>query len=138
MNYFSFYKDGKALYCLIFIGMMLSFPSVSAKILKRSYQTFPQKHSIQGTVTDGSAPLPGVTIAVKSKPLINTITDYNGHYTITAAPNDTLVVSFIGFKKTKVDFVFLEAIKWLLQSPNGHPLPLRQQSGKPALPSLGP
>ncbi|OHT43648.1 SusC/RagA family TonB-linked outer membrane protein [Flavobacterium tructae] len=102
MNYFSFYKDGKALYCLIFIGMMLSFPSVSAKILKRSYQTFPQKHSIQGTVTDGSAPLPGVTIAVKSKPLINTITDYNGHYTITAAPNDTLVVSFIGFKKTIV------------------------------------
>lgn len=102
MNYFSFYKDGKVLYCLLFIGFLMSFSPISAGNTERHFKSISEQHQIQGTVTDGNSPLPGVTIAVKSKPLINAITDYNGHYTIAAAPNDTLVVSFIGFKKTIV------------------------------------
>lgn len=98
MNNFSFYKDGKALYCLIFLGLFLSFSSVYAKYSFRHNTLSTQQHQIQGTVTDGSNPLSGVTIAVKSKSGSAAISDYSGQYTISATANDTLIVSFIGFK----------------------------------------
>lgn len=98
MNYFSFYKGGKALYCLIFLGFILSFSSAYAKSSFRHNTLLPQQYQIQGIVTDGSSPLPGVTIAVKSKSGTAAISDYSGQYTLSAASNDTLIVSFIGFK----------------------------------------
>lgn len=98
MNYFSFYKDGKALYCLIFTGILLSFSSTSAKNSAQTFKTFFQQHQVQGTVTDGTAPLPSVTIAIKNRPNTAAISDYSGQYKITASPNDTLLLSFIGFK----------------------------------------
>jgi len=98
MNYFSFYKDGKALYCLIFTGILLSFSSSSAKNSKRTFNMLFQQHQVQGTVTDGTAPLPGVTITVKNRSNTAAISDYSGHYKITASATDTLLVSFIGFK----------------------------------------
>ncbi|OIV40346.1 SusC/RagA family TonB-linked outer membrane protein [Flavobacterium johnsoniae] len=100
MNYFSFYKDGKALYCLIFTSILLSFSSSFAKNPERILHALLQQHQVQGTITDGTTALPGVTIALKSKAGSNAITDYNGQYSLTASPNDTLIVSFIGFKKT--------------------------------------
>ncbi len=95
MNYFSFYRDGKALYCLFFLGTMLSFSSLYANISLR--QNSNPQLQIKGVVTDGSDPLPGVTISVKNKPSI-AVSDYSGQYTITAATDDVLIVSFIGFK----------------------------------------
>ncbi len=115
MNYFSFYKDGKALYCLIFTGMLLSFSSLSAKNSKRNYQSSNQQYQVQGTVTDGTAPLPGVTIAIKSRTSGNAITDYNGHYQLYVSANDTLVVSFIGFKKAFIPVQGRSRIDILLQ-----------------------
>lgn len=97
MNNFSFYKGGKALYCLIFTGILLTFSSSFAKNSKRHFIFSYQKHQIQGTVTDGKSPLPGVSIAVKGKSNFTAITDYNGHYALNTAPADTLIVSFIGF-----------------------------------------
>ncbi|MFC4478964.1 SusC/RagA family TonB-linked outer membrane protein [Flavobacterium chungangensis] len=58
-----------------------------------------QEITIQGTVTDGNSPLPGVSIAVKNRAEISSISDYSGQYAITAGSGDTLVFSFIGFKK---------------------------------------
>ncbi|MBW1655979.1 SusC/RagA family TonB-linked outer membrane protein [Flavobacterium quisquiliarum] len=101
MNYFSFSKDGRALYCLFFAGIMLSFSSSFAGISKRHFKTILQ-HQIQGTVTDGTAPLPGVTIAVKGRSNNNSITDYNGQFSINVSPSDTLTVSFLGFKTINV------------------------------------
>ena len=98
MNIFSFYKDGKDLYCLFFIWLCLSFSSLSAKSSFRHNTTFVQQHQIQGTITDGSNPLPGVTIAVKGKSNAAAISDYSGHYTLAASPLDSLIVSFIGCK----------------------------------------
>lgn len=98
MNNFSFYKDGKALYCLIFLGLFLSFSSAYAKYSFRHNTLSTQQYQIQGTVTDGTNPLPGVTITVKSKSGSTVISDYSGQYTISAVANDTLIVSFIGFK----------------------------------------
>ncbi|MFH6936060.1 SusC/RagA family TonB-linked outer membrane protein [Flavobacterium sp. FlaQc-30] len=102
MNYFSFYKDGKAVYCLLFTGFLLSFSHSIAGNLKRHFKSISQQHQVQGTVTDGTNPLPGVTLAIKSKKNNAAISDYNGQYTIATAPNDTLVVSYIGFKTALV------------------------------------
>ncbi|MBS7234167.1 SusC/RagA family TonB-linked outer membrane protein [Flavobacterium psychroterrae] len=102
MNYFSFYKDGKALYCLIFTGIMLSFSSTFAENPKRLIKSISQQHQVQGTVTDGSSPLPGVTIAIKGRSTNASISDYNGQYSISVGVSDTLVVSFIGFKKALI------------------------------------
>jgi hypothetical protein len=97
MNYFSFYKDGRALYCLIFAGFLLSFSSSSAAVSNRNFKTSLQ-YAIQGIVSDNISPLPGVSVCVKNKSQISVITDYNGQFSIAASPNDTLVVSFLGFK----------------------------------------
>ncbi|WP_317126354.1 SusC/RagA family TonB-linked outer membrane protein [Flavobacterium anhuiense] len=78
---------------------------------KRHFTFSYQQHQVQGTVSDGTAPLPGVTIAVKGRGNNAVITDYNGQYSINVSPNDTLLVSFLGFKtklvpvkgNTKVD-----------------------------------
>lgn len=102
MNKFSFFTDGKDLYCLIFIWLCLSFSSATAKSFHRHNYVYFQQHLIQGTVTDGSAPLPGVTITVKNKSNTSAISDYNGQFSLSAAPHDTLVVSFIGFKTALV------------------------------------
>ena len=102
MNNFSFYKGGKALCCLFLMGFFLSFSSVSAKNPFRDNLKFFQQHQIQGIITDGSTPLPGVTIAVKGKTQTAAISDYSGQYSISASAQDTLVVSFIGFKRALV------------------------------------
>ncbi|WP_433811353.1 SusC/RagA family TonB-linked outer membrane protein [Flavobacterium johnsoniae] len=102
MNYFSFYKDGKALYCLIFTGILLSFSSSSAKSLNRHFNVVYQQNQVQGTVTDGENVLPGVSISVKNKSNLNAVTDYNGQFSITASPDDVLIVSFLGFKTIHV------------------------------------
>ncbi|NWL02873.1 SusC/RagA family TonB-linked outer membrane protein [Flavobacterium johnsoniae] len=98
MNYSSFYKDGKAVYCLFFAGIILSFSSSMAANSKRLFSAFSQHLQVQGTVTDGTAPLPGVTVSVRGRTSNAAITDYNGQYSISVSPTDTLSVSFIGFK----------------------------------------
>jgi len=111
MNYFSFYKDGKALYCLFFTAVLFTFSSSFAVNSSRYFRFIFQQNQIKGTVTDGSVPLPGVTIGVKGNGNNYAITDYNGQYVINAASKDTLIVSFMGFKtkyvpineSTKVD-----------------------------------
>lgn len=115
MNNFSFYRDGKVLYCLIFTGFLMTFSSYYAKDTSGHNAKFFQQHHIQGTITDSSSPLPGVTIAIKGKLNTTAISDYSGQYAISASANDTLVVSFIGFKtaiipvkgRTKIDVQLL-------------------------------
>ncbi|NWL02536.1 SusC/RagA family TonB-linked outer membrane protein [Flavobacterium collinsii] len=113
MNIFSFSKGGKAFYCLILTGFLLSFsPSAAKNSLRRSTSII-QQHQVQGTVTDGTSPLPGVSISLKGNSKTATISDYNGHFSIQAASQDTLVVSYLGFKtvyipiksRSKIDIV---------------------------------
>ncbi|WP_426486100.1 SusC/RagA family TonB-linked outer membrane protein [Flavobacterium sp. 2] len=97
MNNFSFYKDRKALYCLIFLGFFLPFSSSYAfNSVRQNFNL--QQNQIRGTITDGTNPLPGVTIAIKTKQNATAISDYNGQYSISASHDDILIVSFIGFK----------------------------------------
>lgn len=102
MNNFSFYKDGKAFYCLFFLVFFLPFPPISASSIERRSPSFFQQHQVQGTITDGTSPLPGVTIAIKSKLQSSTISDFRGQYSLLVSPADTLVVSFMGFKTALV------------------------------------
>lgn len=53
---------------------------------------------VEGTVVDSNQdPLYGVTILVKGKPGVGVITDFDGRFSISLAPEDTeLVVSFLG------------------------------------------
>jgi len=101
MNIFSFCKDGKAFCCLFFLGIFLSFPPVFANKTTWHDISF-QQHFVQGTISDGANPLPGVTIAVKGKLKSYTISDFTGQYSLLVSPNDTLVVSFLGFKTALV------------------------------------
>ncbi|TCS89930.1 TonB-linked SusC/RagA family outer membrane protein [Anseongella ginsenosidimutans] len=63
----------------------------------------PGEHAVSGKVTaaaDGS-PMPGVSVLLKGT--INGIsTDLEGNYTISAAPNDVLVFSFLGYESQEV------------------------------------
>ncbi|MCD0474052.1 SusC/RagA family TonB-linked outer membrane protein [Flavobacterium sp. EDS] len=102
MNNYSFYKGSKALYCLFFFGCFLSFTPVLAKSSLRQLQSNSQQNLVKGIITDGTNPLPGVTIALKGKSNSGTISDYNGQYNIAAAVSDTLIVSFVGFKTVLV------------------------------------
>ncbi|UGU17944.1 SusC/RagA family TonB-linked outer membrane protein [Sinomicrobium kalidii] len=64
------------------------------------FQTTAQ-HQITGTVTDRNGePLGGVNIVVSGKGQ-GTISDFDGSYSIMASSQDTLVYSFVGFKKVE-------------------------------------
>lgn len=102
MNNFSLSKGGRTRYCLIFLGFLLPFSPMSAKNQSRQGNSLNQQHKLQGTVTDGANPLPGVTIAIKNKKNNAVISDYSGQFSLTCSPYDTLVVSYIGFKTALV------------------------------------
>lgn len=71
--------------------------------------------TVTGTVSDTSGPIPGVNIVVKGS-TINTVSNFDGTYSIKAPANSTLVYSFIGYKqieiavsnKNKIDVVLEE------------------------------
>lgn len=81
-----------------------------------------QKITVTGTVADKTGePLIGATIAAKGASGQGTVTDLDGHYTISVAPNEVLVVSYIGFNakevpvggKTAIDITLEEDSKQL-------------------------
>lgn len=102
MNIFSFSMGGRACYCLIFMGFLMSFSPLSANNHSRQGNSLSQQHKVQGNVTDGTNPLPGVTIAIKNKKNNAVISDYSGQFSLNSSPNDTLVVSYIGFKTSLI------------------------------------
>ena len=60
-----------------------------------------QEVTISGKVSDAQGPLPGVNVMVKGT-TTGVITDFDGLYTIAAAPDATLAYSFIGYAKLEV------------------------------------
>ncbi|MEO9004666.1 MAG: TonB-dependent receptor plug domain-containing protein, partial [Ginsengibacter sp.] len=67
-----------------------------------SVSTPPLLIDISGTITDDKGqPLAGATILVKGTPN-GTKSDANGTFSINAAPNSTLIISFVGFESTEV------------------------------------
>ena len=62
-----------------------------------------QEKTITGVVTDGTHPIPGVSVLIKGTSN-GAITDFDGKYSILASEGDKLIYSFIGFisKEIKV------------------------------------
>lgn len=77
----------------------LEYSVLSVQYSVDAVQTIQQQ--IKGTVSDANGVLTGVTVSIKGKP-INTITNENGQFTITATEGDVLVFSFIGYKEVAV------------------------------------
>jgi len=62
-----------------------------------------QQATVSGTVTSGSdeMPTPGVNVVIKGSSR-GTVTDLDGNYTISAAEQDTLVFTYIGYNKEEI------------------------------------
>ncbi|PIF34529.1 TonB-linked SusC/RagA family outer membrane protein [Flavobacterium sp. 9] len=98
MKIISFYMGGRAFCYLFFMGFLLASAPVQANHSVRPRSEKLQQSQVQGTITDGSSPLPGVTVSLRGKSSSGVISDFNGQYSISASPSDTLVISFIGCK----------------------------------------
>ena len=63
-----------------------------------------QDKAIKGTVLDEfNEGLPGAYVSVSGKPAnTGTVTDIDGHFTVNASPQDTVIVSFMGYIDAKV------------------------------------
>ena len=58
--------------------------------------SFAQQGTISGKVSDGSGPLPGVSVVVKGS-TIGTETDFDGKYSIKASSGDILTFRYLGY-----------------------------------------
>lgn len=89
-------KKLRIIHVVTLVGLCLSLLLVSSP-------GFAQSNTVKGTVTDGDSgsPLPGVTITVKGS-RATTVSDVNGHYSIAAAANGTLVFVYIGYATQEV------------------------------------
>ncbi|MCC9061814.1 SusC/RagA family TonB-linked outer membrane protein [Flavobacterium piscisymbiosum] len=64
--------------------------------------TFAQERAVSGTVSDNTGmPLPGVSVLVKGTKTA-TQTDFDGKYSIKAAPNQVLIFSYIGMQSQEL------------------------------------
>lgn len=72
-------------------------------LLFLTFGLFGQEIRVTGTVTDATdgQTMPGVTVQIQGTTL-GTVTDMNGEYTLTVAPDATLVFSFIGMTTREV------------------------------------
>lgn len=60
-----------------------------------------QEKTIKGLVTIDDMPIPGVNVIIKGTSQ-GTTTDFDGNYSITATPEDTLVFSYVGYNTQEV------------------------------------
>lgn len=83
--------------------MKLKFNGILVLLLVLIAQlTFAQERAVTGTVSDNAGmPLPGVSVLVKGTKS-GTQTDFDGKYTIKAAPNQVLIFSYIGMKSQEI------------------------------------
>ena len=84
------------------IAVLLMMLVVVPNSLKAETKEANQTAEVVGIVTDEQGePVIGVTVRVKNGNT-GTVTDYNGHYSISVQRNATLVFSFIGYKTQEV------------------------------------
>lgn len=79
-------------YCVLLLLLMFSTSSLIA-----------QQQTVTGNVTtsEDGGPLPGVSIVVQGTSR-GTQTDFDGNYSISVAPTETLVFSYVGFKTQNI------------------------------------
>ncbi|PRZ23286.1 SusC/RagA family TonB-linked outer membrane protein [Flavobacterium granuli] len=115
MQNYSLNKKLGALWHLILIGIILSSTPALAKKRLRPQLSERQQNQISGIITDGRTPLPGVTIAIKNRINYAVLSDFDGKYSLIAKANDTLVVSYIGYKTAIIPINYRKNIHIQLQ-----------------------
>ncbi|WP_291914827.1 TonB-dependent receptor [Chitinophaga sp. CB10] len=95
------------------------FPSPGKKITglpeRLNEKVFVNKE-IKGLVTDSSGtPLPGVTVVVKNKTSMGTVTDINGRYILVVPENSTVIFSMMGFEAREVAVTSQSTINMVLK-----------------------
>ena len=86
-----------------FWGAFSQFLLMLFFLLSFSNLLFAQQKIITGKVEDGNnTPLESVSITVKGKPNIGTITDAKGNFSIQVSPNEILVFNHIGYQQQEV------------------------------------
>ncbi|MFH7000567.1 SusC/RagA family TonB-linked outer membrane protein [Flavobacterium bizetiae] len=98
MKIISLNKGLGTLWYPLILGLYLCCTPAQANNRLRQNQFQREQNQISGTITDGTSPLPGVTISIKGKRNNTVSSDFNGQYILSATATDTLMVSFIGFK----------------------------------------
>lgn len=100
MKIFSLNKGLAALwYPFIFGFYLFCTPALARNTLRFSAPQ--QQTQVNGTVTDGTNPLTGVSISVKGQQK-TAFTGFDGKFTITVSPNDTLIFTYLGFKTVTI------------------------------------
>ncbi len=79
--------------------------------------SFAQSDTVSGTVSDADGPLPGATVVVKGTNS-GVTTDFDGNFSIQAAGDDVLVVSYVGFESQEVGVSNQTSISVVLSSSN--------------------
>lgn len=86
-------------YPLIFSFYLFCTPALARNTLR--FSILQQQQTITGTITDGTAPLAGVTIKVKGT-TSSVVSDFDGKYSITAQTTDILIFSYLGYKTIEI------------------------------------
>ncbi|MDT0644515.1 SusC/RagA family TonB-linked outer membrane protein [Zunongwangia sp. F363] len=95
------YKRWKFLAWII-VAIIIYILAVPAHAAVLTTKHTPQQQQITGTVTgEDNLPLPGVTVSVKGEAR-GTVTSFEGEYSITAGQGETLVFSFLGYKRQEI------------------------------------
>ncbi|MFV8351736.1 SusC/RagA family TonB-linked outer membrane protein [Flavobacterium sp. XS2P14] len=101
MKIISLNKGLEALwYSLIFSIYLSCFPIIASNTLRHK-QSIQQQIQISGTVTDGTNPLPGVTVAIKGQQKM-VVSDFDGKFNLTVSSTDILIFTYVGFKTIAV------------------------------------
>ena len=78
------------------------FVSLLALLLTVSLSAFTQSQTVSGTIFDASnEPVIGASVLVKGT-TNGTITDFDGNFQLTAQPDATLVISYIGYQTLEI------------------------------------
>ncbi len=84
-------------------SLMVKLTSAFLVLILCAFQLSAQQHQVTGTVTEiDGVSLPGVNVLVEGT-MIGAVTDAEGRYSLTApSPTSILVVSFVGYTRTRV------------------------------------
>lgn len=84
---------------------LLANNDASASVLNNNFEGYTKADTIvvKGVVKDMSGPLPGVSVKIKGNNRVGTVTDANGKFSLEAADNATLILSFVGYLEKEVN-----------------------------------
>jgi len=96
---------------LLLTSLLISFGALSSGVYAQT------EHRVSGTVTEAGTdvPLPGVNIVVQGQPDRGTATNLDGEYSISVAPDEVLVFTYLGFVRQEISVDGRETIDVVMQ-----------------------